>query len=110
MHILGEVIDLEGTVAPAHGDYRHLALEQDEAFEHGRHLADGLPGDPSLGSIADHDLALAVIAEPSCLEDRRWLDTRECRIELIETVDRGVRRDLDSETTDEVLLGEPVLR
>ena len=61
--VLARVEGSDGPVLAARGDHRDLALEVDEALEHRRRAADGLPGCPGLGGVGDAHLSLAVVAE-----------------------------------------------
>ena len=110
MHVLHRVVEGERAVLTAHDDHRDFAFEQHQAFEQRRHVADRLErgGRRILG--ADRRLALAVIAEAARLEQRRRLDARQGRAQILQPVDAGIRGDGDAEPADEILLGQAILR
>ena len=73
--------------------------------------ADLAPSGVVIGPVADHDLALAVIAETARLQAPRAHRARRPQQQAraaISTV--AIRRDRDAERLDEILLGRTILR
>ena len=68
MLVLDRRIGRAGALAVARHDDRDLAGEIDEALEDRNLAADLAPGGGKIGVGAEHDLSLAVIAEPHRLE------------------------------------------
>ncbi len=69
MMVLDQRVGGGGAVTCAHGDDRQLAIETHERFEQRRQFAHRTPGVLGEQRIADHRLALAVVAEPPGLQD-----------------------------------------
>ena len=97
MLVLGDVEAGDAAVMAARGDDRDLALEADEGLDDRRLAADRAPRRGGIVARAQRRLALAVIAEPPRLEDRRHPDGRERRGELAFRGDPRIGRGRDVE-------------
>ena len=97
-------------VAAAHGHDRELAVERDEALEDARHIAELGPRGMEVGGLAEHGLALAVVAPAARLQHRRKTDRVDGGDQVGERVDRPERSGRDSQGAQRLLLDDAVLR
>ena len=68
MHVEIEWIEGDVAIGAAHRDDRHLGVEGHEVFVEQRRLAERLPGAIEIRGLAQHELALAVVAHAPRLE------------------------------------------
>src|SRR3984893_5993534 len=71
MIVFTDVIGREFAACPARGDHRDLLGEGHDGFKDRGRAAERAECHAEMGTFADQDLALAVIAETATLEDRR---------------------------------------
>ncbi len=111
MLVLDERVGPHVAAAAAHAEQRQLASERHPGLEEQRHLTGAERGEGRVGlaGLVDPGLALAVVAEPAGLQERRHADLGQRRVERGLVVDRGERRGADAELPEQALLGEPVL-
>ena len=107
--VLDHVEAFDRAVASARRHHRNLALERHERFENLR-LSAELVEHRRIGAIADHDLALAVVAEAAGLQHGRLADSGERGDQPVGRIDAREFGGSDAEAFDEFFLGEPVLR
>src|SRR5690606_28516488 len=107
----------EIAVTAAHGHHRQLEVEGDEALQDQPGAVDlGAEGVPRrLDRACTHlrakaELALAVVAQPAGLEDRRQADFVRRPRQRVPAVDVGERRHRNPQFAEQALLAEPVLR
>src|SRR5271157_3746619 len=107
--VLAKVVGDDLAFEAARGDHRDFALEGDEALEDHRRWAERAMNRGDVGALADQRLALAVIAEPPGLEDRRAAELGDRTHQRARILDLDEGRDFQSEIAQERLLGQPVL-
>src|SRR5258708_4376182 len=66
--ILYKWISGKSTIAAAHRDHRHFAVERHPGFQDRRRAGERLPCGVEIGLAAQPELTLAVVAEPTRLE------------------------------------------
>ena len=110
MVVLHQRIGGERPVATARGHDRDLPVERHERFEQRGDLADRAPRVLGQRGVVDHGLALAVVAETARLHHRGRADVGERVGEGIERIDRRVRRHLEADPFEQLLLRQAVLR
>jgi hypothetical protein len=108
--VLGQGVEDAVAAAPARRHDRQLARERHELLEQGGHLAESSPGDGRVIRAAHRRLALAVVAEPPGLQQRRRCERRRRTLRVGRRRDRGERRRRDPEAGEQLLLEEPVRR
>ena len=110
MLVLDHVEAFDRAVAPARRHHRNLALERHEGFEDLRLTAEIVEQRGRIAAVADHHLALAVIAEAPRLQHGRPPDLGERGREHAR-VNRPRRNSpCRCRAFHELLLGQPVLR
>ena len=72
-------------------------------------VAERVPRAVELGRVAEHALALAVVAAAARLEDGGEPEVVDRAVEVVAVVDRRERRDAMPEALERLLLGEAVL-
>ena len=95
MVVLGDVEAFHAAVVRARDDDGNLALIFDEAFQNAGRVLERLPGRERIVALADHHLALAVIAERAGLEHGGQSDLRDRGFELRGAMHRRIGRDRD---------------
>ena len=103
-----EGFDLPACRARRHD--RYLALERHESFQDLRLSAKLAEQRRRIAAVADHRLALAVIAKPPCLQHGRPPDRRQRGGEHVWRIHRGEIRGADAERLHELLFDQPILR
>src|SRR5688572_7363571 len=104
VHIFGERVIHHGAGTVARGDEREFAGKPHQAL-----VDERLPGEAPVGvrgvtGAADADLALAVIAEATRLQDAGRAERRDGALEVGDRVHCGVGRDRDGEALEHMLL------
>ncbi len=108
--VLDEGIAEDRPVDAASTQHRQLARERHECLRDERHATEVVPH-PACVVVAAHDLlALAVVAAPSRLHDRRQPDPLDRRADVTGSVDRLEACHADAEALERLLLGDAVLR
>ena len=97
MLVLDHVEAFDRAVAPARRHHRNLALERHEGFEDLRLSAEIVEHRDRIAAVADHQLALAVVAEAPRLQHGRLADRFQRGREAIGRIDRGEFRRADAE-------------
>ena len=110
MHVEIEWIERDFAVGAAHGDDRHFGVEGHEVFVEQRLLAERVPGAIEVGRLAQHELALAVVAHAPGLEHAGQADRSRPRARGCARIDRRVLRGGNAEQFEGALFAEPVLR
>ncbi len=107
--VLAEIVGDDLAFEAPRGDHGYLALEGDEALEDHRRGAERPVDRGDIGAFANERLALAVVAEPSRLEDRRTAEFADRAHQRARVLDPDERRGLEAEVAQERLFDEPVL-
>ncbi len=114
MPVAGQRPAAEFAIASAHRQHRQLALERHERFQdqpvRRRLRAQCRPRGIRIGGLPQAELALAVVAEPARLQDRRCADLTQRAIEIVAAVHRHELRRRQAALAEQGLLGQPVLR
>ena len=110
MLVLGDVEAFDLAVGGARRDHRNLALERHEGLEDRRSGAELVPELAEIAAVADHGLALAVIAEAAGLEHGGRPIVAIAARRVSGEDDGGKVGRADAEPGHEILLDQPVLR
>ena len=81
MHVEVERIEGQLAIDAAHADDRHFGVERHEVFVEQRRLAERVPGAIDVRGLAQHELALAVVAQAARLEHAGQADALDRALE-----------------------------
>src|SRR5690606_17525260 len=109
MRVLGQRVEARLAAHAAHANDGDFALEVDESFQDQRHAAEFLERGLEVRSLAQHALALAVVAEAAGLEHGGQADFFHCRAQVGEAVDGRKRRGRDVQRLEQLLFQQTVL-
>ena len=109
MVVLDDRIARDRAVAAADAQDRELSIERHQPLQDRRHLADRAPRILGEHRVADHGLALPVVAQPTRLQHGGRPDALDRVAELIRRRHRFVRGARQAHLVEERLLVHPVL-
>ena len=107
--VLDQRVAGDGAVQAAHRDDRELPVEGHPLLGDQRHATECLPGTAGVRRLAQHQLALAVVAQSAGLEHQRKSELDDGIVQGALAVDRGEPCRRLPEFDEERLLGQPVL-
>ena len=110
MDVFGERIEGDVAAPVAGGDERNFPVETHHAFENAGCAAGVGPGGGGLVDVRETDLAAAVVAEATGLEDGWRADGVEGVVEIAQAIDGSVRCRGNALLAEEVLFEQTVLR
>ncbi len=104
------IVGREAAIDAARRNHRDFTLEGDEAFENQRHAAQRLIGPCGIVTLAEHTLALAVIAHAARLEHTFPAEFGKGCDQIVLAVYAAELRGRDTTGGEEFLFRQPVLR
>src|SRR6266853_2110880 len=107
--VAAQRIDREPAADAARADDRRLAIKRDPLLIQQRCRAERAPGRPGVRGRADHGLALAVVAEPACLEHTGQADGGDGARQLRARAHGAPAGGGNPQALEQALLGHPVL-